>query len=93
MAENEQQGFFANKSRILGTALVLILVSFLLINWGLRDGAWAYWLGLAALLLGMILAPLSRFTAGEEEDEGENGEGQGGSGEDAEESPGKEQGE
>ncbi len=92
MAQNERQGFFENKSRMLGTALVLILLSFLLINWGLRDGAWAYWLGLAALLAGMILAPLSRFTAGEAGDQDGDGKEEGGSGENAEESPGKDQG-
>lgn len=63
MAENKES-FFENKSMMMGTALIMILISFFLINWGVNDGDWVYWIGLAVLFIGLLLAPLSRFTAG-----------------------------
>lgn len=63
------EGFFHNKDALLGTALILTLMSFFLINWGVRDGDWIYWIGSALLVIGFLLAPLSKFTAGGREPE------------------------
>jgi multisubunit Na+/H+ antiporter MnhG subunit len=60
---NNDKGFFSDKSRMLGTALILVLVSFFLIVYGVEDMNWLYWLGIILLFAGFILAPLSRYTA------------------------------
>jgi phosphotransferase system glucose/maltose/N-acetylglucosamine-specific IIC component len=65
----DSTGFFANKSAMLGTALVLVLLSLFLINWGVRGTTWLYWVGVGLLVLGLLLAPLSRFTAGNKAEE------------------------
>lgn len=62
MADNSI-GFFSNKNAMLGTALVLVLLSLFLIIWGVQERAWLYWLGIVLLFIGLLLAPLSRFTA------------------------------
>ena len=64
---NESTGFFSNKTQMLGTALILVLLSLFLINWGVRGIVWSYWIGVALLFIGLFLAPLSRFTAGKKE--------------------------
>lgn len=74
MARNAALTFFREKDMMMGTALILVLLSFFLINWGLRDGAWAYWLGILFLAAGMLLPPLSRFTAGSDQDDNDREE-------------------
>jgi hypothetical protein len=69
----ESQGFLQNKSAMQGTAMVLILVSLFVINYGVQGPQWAAWAGGALLAIGLLLAPLSRFTASED-DEGESGD-------------------
>jgi hypothetical protein len=63
--DGEKQGFFSDKSRMLGTSLVLVLLSFFIIVYGLQQITWLYWTGVVLLFAGFILAPLSRYTAAE----------------------------
>lgn len=74
MAEAQEEGFFQNKSVMMGTALILILLSFVFLAWGLNDGAFLYWLGLILLFVGMLIPPVSRWTAGTSGEEAEEGE-------------------
>lgn len=74
MTESSVQVFFRDKGSMMATALILLLLSFFIINWGLRDSALALWLGIILLAVGMILPSLSRFTTGERGDENGQGE-------------------
>lgn len=68
MSESIVKSYFQDKSKLMGTALVLLLLSFFLINWGVRNVTWAYWIGLILLAVGMLIPPITRYISKSEED-------------------------
>lgn len=65
-----------SKTAALGIAFVLLLVAFPLISIGTWQGIAAlWWLGLALLLIGGLLPPISRYAFGDDDEEGHEAEG------------------